>query len=647
MPQRENASHAIRSPLSWAAGELGGAGRERPLEWIEADGVGGLACGTAGGARTRVYHGWYSPPGPASQRVLVAGCEELVWCQGETTRLSHGPSRDDSLVQFSLDPFPTWRHETSRFTLERSLCLVRERSVAVARYVNLGKRTVGLLVRPLMRLPDSFARRGTPPPRVDPVGGETFRIGGPAPGVPQICLRGPGGRVQVERAPSGAEGERPGIGPWETLRGPVAWSWTLPPGAEAYFLFSREEVSTSPWQLFEGERRRRLAAVPTAEPLFDELFRRSEVFLRDGDSADASVVAGYPDSADRARDSMIALPGLTLAAGRYAAAARVLGAAAARRRGGGLPNGVPVLARADEFDSSDAPLWFILAAEWLTRLRRNPPRPSPSLGAARSILESYRQGALPGIRVEADGLLAGVAPGRALTWMNVYAGGTPVTPREGRAVEVNALWHAALKAVARLERLAGETGRARDLEAQAWLVARRFNETFWCVETESLYDRVGPEGPDRSVRPNQIFAVSLSGDLLPPHRARAVYWTVRRRLLTPFGLRTLDPRDAAYRGRCGGTERERALSAHQGSAWPWLMGAFADAHFRIFGDAAESRREVAGWLQPLKAHIREAGAGSISEIFDGDEPHEPRGRFAEARSVAEIARVFHTYLRND
>ena len=236
-------------------------------------------------------------------------------------------------------------------------------------------------------------------------------------------------------------------------------------------------------------------------------------------------------------------------------------------------------------------------------------------------------------------------PGQPLTWMNaIGADGNPVTPRYGRAVEVNALWHAALKAAARMERLAGESARARELESEAWHVARRFNEIFWCPDGEFLYDVVGPEGSDSSVRPNQIFAAALSPDLLPPHRARAVYWTVRGRLRTPFGLRTLDPRDPRYRPRPSDGED---ASPHQGAVWPWLLGPFADAHFRVLGDSRETRRTMLDWLEDLRAHVREAGLGSISEVFDGDAPHTPRGHFADARSVAEISRILYTYLRRD
>jgi glycogen debranching enzyme len=175
-------------------------------------------------------------------------------------------------------------------------------------------------------------------------------------------------------------------------------------------------------------------------------------------------------------------------------------------------------------------------------------------------------------------------------------------------------------------------------------VGRRFNETFWYPSKGYLYDVVGDGGPDASLRPNQILAVSLTEDLLPPHRARSVYWTVRRELLTPFGLRTLEPADPRYQGQCGGDERARLSGAHQGTVWPWLMGPFADAHFRVFGNSEDSRRTMRALLAPLRAHVREAGLGSISEMFDGDAPHTPRGCFAQAWSVAEVARIVYTHL---
>jgi predicted glycogen debranching enzyme len=393
-----------------------------------------------------------------------------------------------------------------------------------------------------------------------------------------------------------------------------------------------------------AEARRRELFPASGDPVFDELARRSENFLAEPPGRAPTLLAGFPWFGDWSRDAMISAPGLAAVSGRYRPFARVLNSFAARRREGLLPNFYPEDGEEPDYGSIDAPLWFVLAVEWFGRARRDPGKPSPLSGAVREILDAYRRGTSFGIGAGPDLLLGGAAAGRALTWMDAVVDGTPVTPRHGKAVEVNALWHAALKAAARLERLAGEHSRARDLEADAWRVARRFNEVFWSERHERLYDVVGDDAPDESLRPNQIFAVSLSEDLLPPHRARAVYWSVRRHLLTPFGLRTLDPRDPRYRGRCVGTQRERDLAYHQGTVWPWLIGAFVDAHFRVFGRTLESVRTARGWLAPLRAHVREAGMGSISEIFDGDPPHAPRGCFAQAWSVAELGRVVHTHL---
>lgn len=658
MSQKEQVQPEIRKALEWGDAELSDRSRRLSLEWLEADGLGGFACGTVAGARTRRYHGWYVPaiPPPRRRWMFVAGCEEFVSCEGETTGISTQiyagavyPEGDQYLVRFALEPFPTWRYATERFAIERSLCLVRERSITVVRYENRGTKEIGLSVRPLLRFRschDLQAENSDFDTTVD-VRGEISCVR-PVAYLPRLYLRGVGALTDVEplwyrNFSYPAEAER-GYDSNEDLWSPLAWTWVLRPGAHAFLLFSREEVAADPAHLIETERQRRERFVPTGDPLFDELARRAEVFLVDGDYRESSILAGYPWFADRGRDSMISAPGLALATGRYGPVSRVLNAFAATRRDGLLPTHFAGEEGEAQYGSIDASLWFILAVEWFGHARRNASRPSPLLGVVRSILSACREGNRFGISAGPDGLLSGSSPGPPLTWMDAVVDGEPVTPRAGRPVEVNALWHAALKGAARLERLAEENARARELESEAWHVARRFNETFWFGEKEYLYDVVEDEGPDPSLRPNQIFAVSLTEDLLPPHRARAVYWTVRRRLLTPFGLRTLDPRDPRYRGRCEGSQRERDLAYHQGTAWPWLMGAFADSHFRILGNNEDSRRTMRLWLAPLRAHVRDAGLGSISEIFDGDQPHIPRGCFAEARSVAEISRILYSHF---
>jgi predicted glycogen debranching enzyme len=647
------------NPLAYSGAEL--AEKSLDLEWLETDGLGGFACGTAAGARTRKYHGWYAPaiPPPRRRFLLVSGAEEFVsviGTPGGPTGISTQIYRDAvypegsrSLTRFSLEPFPTWLHRTDDFAVERSICLPRGRSAAVVRWVNRGTRTIELRVRPLLAFRDihSTQREGAFTTATE-MEGDTARIRPRTPGLPELRMRAPGARALLQpdwyrRFHYSAEAER-GYEADEDLWSPLVWVWELAPSAEGYLVFSTEPVQDPPAKLRSMEAIRRESFPRCGDALLDELARRAENFLVDAPGAGPAILAGFPWFADWSRDAVIAAPGLTLATGRLRSFARVLNSIASRRRDGLLPNFYPHDGEEPDYGSIDAPLWFVLAVEWFARARRDPGRPAPLVGAVREILDSFRKGTSFGIGARSDLLLAGDSPDRALTWMDAVVDGKPVTPRRGLAVEVNALWHAALKSAARLERLAGDHSRARDLEADAWRVARHFNEVFWSDKDERLYDVVGDEGPDASIRPNQIFAVSLSEDLLPPHRARAVYWSVRRHLLTPFGLRTLDARDPRYRGRCVGSQRERDLAYHQGTVWPWLMGAFVDAHFRVFGRTAETLRTARGWLAPLHAHVREAGVGSISEIFDGDAPHTPRGCFAQAWSVAELARVVHTHL---
>ncbi len=653
--QTTTSEKEVRNPLSYSGADL--AARALSVEWLETDGLGGFACGTASGARTRKYHGWYAPAvsPPRGRLLVVAGCEEFVVAGGErtgiSTQLYRGavfPDGRESLASFGLEPFPTWLHRTDRFSIERSLCLPRGRSVALARWTNRGSRTVELTVRPLLayrRLHDLQRESGFA--AATEVHGDRAVVR-PRAEMPDLVIRAFGARIVNEpdwyrRFHYPVEEER-GYAAEEDLWSPLLWKWDIAPGREAWAAFALDESPAEPALLWQRETRRRDAFPRTGDPPVDELAQRAESFLVETPDGGGTVLADFPWSSERGRDAMIAAPGLAVAVGRHRPFARVLNAFAARLQDGLLPNDFPEDGGEPDYGSIDAPLWFILAVEAFGLARRDPSKPSPLLPAVREIVDAYRAGTRFGIRAGEDLLLAGGEPGRALTWMDAVVDGEPVTPRHGRPVEVNALWHAALKAAARLERLSGEHGRARDLEGDAWRSARRFNEVFWDEEHGRLYDVVGDEVPDSSLRPNQIWAVALEPDLLPPHRARAVYWSVRRHLLTPFGLRTLDPHDPRYRPRCEGSPAERDRALHQGTVWAGLLGPFVDAHFRVVGHSQESMRSVRGWLAPLRAHIREAGAGSISESFDGDPPHAPRGSFAHAVGVAELARIVHAHF---
>ena len=563
MASQETSVAETKRPLGWTSSELKDRDHMLGLEWLETDGLGGFACGTVAGARARRSHGWFVPaiPPPRRRWMLVAGCEEFVTVRRVRTGISMQvyqdavfPEGDQILADFALTPFPTWRYRTDAFDIERTLCIVRDRSVTIVRYVNRGERDLNLEVRPLVafRGLSDVGRESVDFETETEVRGEVSWVR-PVAFLPRLYLRGAG--AATERAPAWyrnfryrLEPEQNGTGS-EDLWSPLAWTWTLPAGGEAYALFSVHETAGDPAQLLEAEGLRRRSFERTGDSLFDAIASRAEAFVVEGDRSDGAIVAGYPWLADRGRDSMIAAPGLALATNRFGPLSRVLNTFAALKREGLLPASFPPGQDEPDFGSIDAPLWFILVVEWFSRARRDASRPAPLLASVRAILSSFHRGTRFGIGLSPDGLLTGGVAGRALTWMDSIVDGQPVVPRQGRAVEVNALWHAALKAAARLERLAEEHARARELEGEAWHVARKFQSVFWSPDKEHLYDVVGDDGPDPTLRPNQIFAVALSEDLLPPHHARAVYWTVRRQLLTPFGLRTLSPRDARYRGR--------------------------------------------------------------------------------------------------
>ena len=440
----------VRNPLVYSGSDL--ADRALSLEWLETDGLGGFACGTAAGARTRKYHGWYAPaiPPPRKRWMLVSGCEEFVRVGAVTTGISTQVYRDAtfpegraSLTRFALEPFPTWLHETDRFSIERSLCLPRGRSMTIVSWTNRGSARAELRVRPLLafRGIHELQRENGFSAKVEIAGDRA--IVRPDGERPPLFLRAP--RATGVSQPDWfrhflytLETER-GYDAEEDLWSPLSWTWQLAPGATAHLVLSTEETRDDPAVLTEFERRRRDLFPKTGDPTLDELARRAESFLVELRDGTATVLAGFPWFADWGRDAFCAAPGLAAATGRYRPFARALNCFAGHLSGGLLPNTFPNDGEEPEYNAIDAPLWFVLAVEAFGRLRRDPTKPSPLVAAVRDVIQSYRNGTRFGIGVGADLLVSGAEPGRALTWMDAVVDGEPVTPRRGRPVEVNAL----------------------------------------------------------------------------------------------------------------------------------------------------------------------------------------------------------------
>jgi predicted glycogen debranching enzyme len=354
-----------------------------------------------------------------------------------------------------------------------------------------------------------------------------------------------------------------------------------------------------------------------------------------------SVIAGYPWFGDWGRDTMISLPGLTLVTGRYDDARSILRGFAANVDRGMLPNRFPDAGEAPEYNTVDATLWLFHAVFEFLRYTRDYEFVRTELyQPLMEILAWHERGTRYGIGLDSDGLLHAGVPGVQLTWMDAKVGDWVVTPRMGKPVEIQALWYNALRVMERLAAGFADHDQAAHYGALAERAHSRFQTAFWNEDAGCLYDVLSDNGPDRSIRPNQIFAVSLPHPILEQHLALRVLDVVEWELLTPYGLRTLSPRDPNYHGRFGGDPHTRDAAYHQGTVWPWLLGPFLTAYVKVHSDSQEARHRADRFLDALRAHLWQAGLGQISEVFDGDPPHQPGGCIAQAWSVAEILRTY-------
>jgi predicted glycogen debranching enzyme len=438
-----------------------------------------------------------------------------------------------------------------------------------------------------------------------------------------------------------AEAER-GLDCREDQYSPGFFTSNFRPGDTSYVIAAAEDGDAGdPEDMIKEESRRRARSISTwsmAPADMRTLAGAAGAFIverssRAGEAASYGIVAGYHWFEEWGRDAMISLPGLTLVTGRHDVARSVLTTFFEHRRNGLIPNRIPDIDGEPDYNTADATLWAFWAVQKYLEYTGDREFVMRSLlPVLEDIVDWHVRGTEFGIGMDDDGLLRAGDTGTQLTWMDAKVADWVVTPRRGKPVEVNALWYNALRFV---ESLGGEhTG------PPALAVAREFLGRFWDDEIGHLNDVVDSDGGcDASLRPNQILAVSLPYPALEGEPARRVVEAVRRKLLTPYGLRTLAPDDSAYRGRYAGDQWARDGAYHQGTVWPWLLGPFITAYVRVAEDKAGARDEGGKWLLPLLRHLREAGLGHVSEIFDGDFPHAARGCIAQAWSAAEILRA--------
>ncbi len=648
-------------------------------EWLVANGLGGYASGTVAGVCTRRYHGLLVAALPGLGRTVMLShlADQLrapgehparLWGEESAAGLSlHGA---EHLREFRLEGgLPVWTFAAAGAVVEKRLFLTHGQNTVWVGYRLLeGREPVRLTLRPGVHFR----------PHDAPVSGPLRRY----------ALRAQAGRYEI-RAEDDAR--IPPLRLW--IRGARA-AFTVEEGrlAEVVYrvegsrgydqqgdLFSpgyfRVELrggapvdlvaTTEPWEVAlalepeaaaRAERERRAALLERAPPAARqdpaaELVLAADAFLvepagRRREAAQAraegheprTVVAGYHWFTDWGRDTMISLEGLTLCTGRPEDAAAILHAFARHVKDGLIPNLFPEGEAEGLYHTADATLWMFHALERYLRAtgdRRTLRRLLPTL---REIVRLHQQGTRFGIRVDPqDGLLRQGEEGFQLTWMDAKCDGWVVTPRRGKAVEINALWHQALLNLARWVGEEEGATAARPLAEAAERARRSFNERFWYPEGGYLYDVVdGEDGKkDPSCRPNQLLALSLPDPVLERERWAPVLEAVRSRLLTPVGLRSLAPGHPDYKRNYHGDLRTRDAAYHQGTVWSWLIGPMVDAWRKVHPEDRDGARHL---LDGLVAHLGDACVGQISEVFDAEPPFAPRGCVAQAWGVAEVLR---------
>ncbi|MDQ3034046.1 MAG: amylo-alpha-1,6-glucosidase [Myxococcota bacterium] len=656
----------------------------RPLvtrEWLVTNGLGGYASGTVSGVITRRFHGALiaALPSPLGRTMMLNHLSEVLRLGGDRRIVLGGEARPDSpeipivqCVQFRLEyGLPVWRFEHGDVAIERRLMMPHRQNTTYITYSLLeGPPSVELELEPWVHFR----------PHEGPVSG-------PLEG--DYALRMVGDRYEISADHEGAlpplrmqtrgceskfhiEGKRihevryhieaaRGYDASGSLYTPGFFRAELRRGKSVAFVASTEEWRTScaldHEEVARLERDRRAKMLAKADPrarsgLAAELVLASDQFVitpagRAEDSARANasgdeirtVIAGYPWFTDWGRDTMISLEGLTLTTGRHEDAGFLLRTFAHYVKDGLIPNMFPEGNSGGLYHTADATMWFFHALDRFVAATGDRTTLRLLMPTLLDIVAHHMRGTRFGIGVDPeDGLLRQGAEGYQLTWMDAKVGDLVVTPRRGKAVEINALWYNALRLMQRwLREDMSDEPASRHFAEQADRARESFNRRFWYAEGGYLYDVIdGEDGDDAAFRPNQLFAIAMPNPVLERAHWEPVLQAARTKLLTPVGLRSLAPDHPDYKPRYFGDLRARDLAYHQGTVWAWLIGPFVDAWLRVYPDR---KAEARGFLEGFTAAMDEAAVGTISEVFDAEAPYVPRGCHAQAWSVAEVLRL--------
>jgi predicted glycogen debranching enzyme len=652
------------------------------LEWVVANGLGGYASSTALGVNTRKYHGLLVPSfnPPVDRRVALSKVDEHVLIEGEayplcSNEFSHGfhPQGYRHLAGFSQSPFPTYTYDVGGVKIRKTILMPYQKNATVIIYKAAApvEKRATLQVSPLVnsrhfhavtdkdKLTLSFVQEASAQKT-------TVQIANPQSAL--ILSSSSGRYIQGEKwvedlyyrvdksLDTSCYDDCFVPGMFETVLDEgtelhmVAIADRNPEEAEKTFSSVCEELAD--FNGFLDKTSGRLAALltkfygqhrSTAQPgWLNWLLLAADSFVVQRFSTKTkSVIAGYHWFEDWGRDSLISLPGLTLVTGRFDDAREILLTFRHYCSRGVIPNRFPDEAGEQPvYNTVDATLWYFNAVLQYLKYTGDYDFVRKELWSMlQSVIDYHVQGTINNIRLDSDGL---IAHGPRLTWMDAMVNNTPVTPREGKAVEIQALWYNALKVMELLAGYFGQKDLAEKHRGMAKKARESFVEEFWDGQRGCLFDVVNGESKDSSLRPNQVLAASLDFSMLDNAKQAAVVSIVHEKLWTAYGLRTLSPNDPLYRGRYGGDWADRDHAYHNGTVWPWLAGPFVTAFLKLKSHTGEARRfAFENFLQRLfEEQTMLAGLGTLSEVFDGDLPHAPGGCIAQAWSVAEPLRAY-------
>ena len=641
-------------------------------EWLETNGLGGWASSSIIGCNTRRYHGLLvaATKPPTERMVLLSKLDETVVLNNKRFELGTNvyagdvihPRGCQHLVSFSKGLFPEWLYQIDGLLLKKTITMLHGENTTLILYeIMEGKENVRLEFLPLIAARGYHSLQHS----YNNIFWDVQFANGifrnrPFDNAPDIFISVPNATYQHH--PSWfykfnypVEKYR-GLDYEEDLFNHGTISVNLRKGDKLGIIISTEDPSNkNAYDLFDGEKRRKLQLVDQADQestnlsISQYLKLAADQFIVKRDEDLKTIIAGYHWFTDWGRDTMVALPGLCLCTGRYGDAKKIIAAFAKNVSMGMLPNRFQDGNDPPEYNNVDGTLWYFIAVyRYLQHTNDEQFVLHEILPVLKDIIDWHFRGTRYNIHVDEDGMLYAGEKGQQLTWMDARIGDWVVTPRMGKPVEIQALWYNALRIFAELLELNDQSSDAKIVRISAEKTKENFRAKFWYRESNFLYDVIDENGrPDHTLRPNQLFAASLPFALVDEEQTAAMLKVIEDRLYTPVGLRSLPPEDPRYVCVYGDNPYKRDSCYHQGTVWGWLLGAYADAIMRaphfVGSDGLSGEEKLESIIDHLTHHLHEGCVGSISEIFDADPPHYPRGCISQAWSVGEILRILNEY----